>query len=74
MVQCKNAGGSLRDDERRLPYLTEKEKGKVPIEVMSKKKRKRGDRYIEMATVVAIVADHAERDGNVRIGDHMIAG
>ena len=43
MAHCKNIRGGLDDDERRLPHLTEQEKGKGPNKTVTKKKRKHGD-------------------------------
>ena len=79
MARCKNVGGGPSDDERRLPLLTEQEKGKGSNKTITKKKRKRGDTEAERAVVVAAAVECAERGGRgsgIRIGDqcHQLRG
>lgn len=74
MARCKNVRGDPGDDDRRSPCLTEKEKAKGKIKVMTKKKRELADRDSEIAASVAAVAECAKRGGRasgVRIGDQL---
>ena len=74
MAHCKNVRGGPDDDERRLPRLTEQEKGKGLKKTTSKKKHRRGDIEVERAAVVVVVAEHAKRGGRgsgIRIGDQL---
>ena len=74
MAHCKNIGGGPGYDERRLPCLTEQEKGNGPKKTTSKKKHKRGDIEKERAVAVAAIAERAERGGRgsgIRIGDQL---
>ena len=71
MARCKNVGGGPSDDERRLPLLTEQEKGKGSNKTITKKKRKHGDTDAERAAAVATTVERAERGGRgsgIRIG------
>jgi len=63
MARCKNVGGGLGDDERRLPRLIEQEKGKGPKKTITKKMYKCGDTEAERAVVVAAAVERAKRGG-----------
>ena len=65
MVQCKNVGGGLGDEDPRCsPCLSATEKDKGPLKTTTKKKCKRYDVDTERAIAVAEATERAERGGH----------